>query len=52
VLLGRVVLVVLRKEGGQVINGYLIPAEWGTSVELGSVKRGPPSGCMTGTLLL
>ena len=33
------------KEGGQVINGYLIPAEWGTSVHLGSVKRGPRSGC-------
>ena len=37
--------------GGGVEAGWsgdkrlLFPAEWGTSVELGSVKRGPPSGC-------
>ena len=37
--------------GGGVEAGWsgdkrlLFPAEWGTSVKLGSVKRAPPSGC-------
>jgi len=46
----NVVLVVVWEGGWSGDKRLLFPAEWGTWVELGPVKRGPPSGCTDPTL--